>query len=179
MHDFPISHFYVTTPLCRVAVVFGKEPFFLKRFYLLSDQDTRADVRDAGPAVDIPDNMAAKLIVSNLDDFFAGRLNNPPWDLLSFETLTPLQVKVLHNATRIDFGSTTTYGRLAEMAGVPGAARFVGTALARNPFPILIPCHRVIRKDGRIGGFSAGLDIKRQLIGFEQEVLLLQLPSVQ
>ncbi|NOY69827.1 MAG: methylated-DNA--[protein]-cysteine S-methyltransferase [Deltaproteobacteria bacterium] len=176
MRDSQVSHFYVTTPLCRVAVVFGKDPFSLKRFDLFADQDRLIEALDTGPEVDIFDHPAAKLIMSNLDAFFAGRPKSPPWDIFSFEGLTSLQIKVLHAAAQIAFGTVTTYSRLAEMAEVPGAARFVGTALSRNPFPILIPCHRVIRKDGGIGGFSAGADIKLELIEFEQKVLSLQLP---
>lgn len=84
--------------------------------------------------------------------------------------LTHLQVKVLRAVAGIPFGSTSTYGQLANMAGISGAARFVGTALSKNPFPLLVPCHRVIRKDGTTGGFSVGADIKQQLIKFEKKV---------
>jgi methylated-DNA-[protein]-cysteine S-methyltransferase len=56
---------------------------------------------------------------------------------------------------------------LAEEIGRPGAARAVGGALGRNPLPILLPCHRVVRSDGKLGGFGAGLDWKRRLLEHE------------
>jgi methylated-DNA-[protein]-cysteine S-methyltransferase len=64
-------------------------------------------------------------------------------------------------------GWVSTYGRIATHLGVPGGARAVGGALARNPFPIIIPCHRAIRSDGSLGGFQGGPDMKRALLEFE------------
>ena len=57
---------------------------------------------------------------------------------------------------QVPFGQTVTYGQLAEMAGNKNAARAVGTAMRRNPFPLLVPCHRVIRSNGTIGNYSGG-----------------------
>jgi methylated-DNA-[protein]-cysteine S-methyltransferase len=69
----------------------------------------------------------------------------------------------------VPFGRTTTYGELAEQAGHPGAARAVGVAMARNPWPIVVPCHRVLAKHGMLGGFSApgGVLTKRRLLELE------------
>jgi methylated-DNA-[protein]-cysteine S-methyltransferase len=61
----------------------------------------------------------------------------------------------------------STYGRIAAHLGIPGGARAVGNALATNPFPIVIPCHRAIRSDGTLGGYQGGLAMKRALL--EQE----------
>jgi len=61
-----------------------------------------------------------------------------------------------------------TYGEIAKKIGHPGAARAVGTALAKNPLPLIVPCHRVIRSKGELGGFSAGdTNLKRRLLGKE------------
>jgi methylated-DNA-[protein]-cysteine S-methyltransferase len=65
------------------------------------------------------------------------------------------------------FGELISYADLALAAGYPGAARAVGNFMAKNPWPVIIPCHRVIRSDGRIGGFSYGEDWKRRLIALE------------
>lgn len=65
-------------------------------------------------------------------------------------------------------GSTMSYGELAERAGVPGAARAVGTACAQNPVGIIVPCHRVVRSDGSMGGYAGGLDRKRWLLQHER-----------
>jgi methylated-DNA-[protein]-cysteine S-methyltransferase len=72
-------------------------------------------------------------------------------------------------ARRIPFGRTMSYGELAEQIGTPDAAREVGQALARNPVPIIVPCHRILAKGHRIGGFSApgGVFTKQQLLALE------------
>ncbi len=74
---------------------------------------------------------------------------------------------VLACLTEVPFGELVTYGELARSAGRPGAARAVGGAVGRNPLPIVIPCHRVIAANGRLGGFSAGLPNKRALLALE------------
>lgn len=76
---------------------------------------------------------------------------------------------VYAEARRIPSGETRTYGELATALGKPGAARAVGQALGRNPFPIVVPCHRVLAQGGRSGGFTApgGLDTKARLLAIE------------
>jgi methylated-DNA-[protein]-cysteine S-methyltransferase len=80
---------------------------------------------------------------------------------------SPFQRKVLLATSRIPRGSTTTYAALAAQVGSPRASRAVGHALATNPLPWLIPCHRVLRSNGHLGGYRFGLDLKRALL--EQE----------
>jgi methylated-DNA-[protein]-cysteine S-methyltransferase len=78
--------------------------------------------------------------------------------------------QVLSACRAIPFGRTTTYADLAGRVGHPGAARAVGTALARNPIPLIIPCHRVLGSNGGLGGFSApgGTATKQRLLDHEQ-----------
>lgn len=64
-------------------------------------------------------------------------------------------------------GETITYGELAMVAGRPGAARAVGSTMANNPAPIIVPCHRVLASDGTLGGYGGGLDMKRALLHIE------------
>jgi len=85
------------------------------------------------------------------------------------ERCASFQKRVLLAEYEIPRGKVSTYGRIANHLGKPGAARAVGTALATNPFPILIPCHRAIRSDGTLGGYQGGLQMKRALL--EQEGL--------
>ncbi|NQT33704.1 MGMT family protein [bacterium] len=70
-------------------------------------------------------------------------------------------------AARIPFGQTVSYGELAQLTGHPRAVRGVGSAMANNPLPILVPCHRVIGADGTLHGFGGGLDMKRWLLRHE------------
>lgn len=74
---------------------------------------------------------------------------------------------VLNRCARIGFGDLMSYSGLARAAGKPGAARAVGQVMAHNRLPIFFPCHRVIASDGRIGGFTGGLEMKRRLLEFE------------
>jgi len=89
---------------------------------------------------------------------------------VSLDGLSAWDHKVLLSCRKIPSGRTTTYGELAVRIGHPGAARAVGSALARNPIPLIIPCHRVLRTDGHLGGFSApgGLTTKQALLRREQ-----------
>ena len=84
--------------------------------------------------------------------------------ILALERCSEFQRRVLLAEHKIPRGWVSTYGRIARNLGVPGGARAVGGALARNPFPIVIPCHRAIRSDGQLGGFQGGLEMKRALL---------------
>ena len=88
---------------------------------------------------------------------------------LDFGAVTPFQRKVYETARGILPGRTTTYGGLAAKLGKPGAARAVGHAMSRNPFLLVVPCHRVVASDGTLGGFSAhgGVATKRRLLELE------------
>lgn len=75
--------------------------------------------------------------------------------------------RVLEELSKVRFGKTLSYGELARLAGNAGAARAVGTAMAKNPIPLVVPCHRVLASGGRLGGFSCGLALKRALLAHE------------
>jgi methylated-DNA-[protein]-cysteine S-methyltransferase len=82
----------------------------------------------------------------------------------------PFACKVLQACRKIAFGQTVTYSALARKVGHPGAARAVGSVMAGNPIPLIIPCHRVLRTDGGLGGFSApgGIAVKQRMLSHEQ-----------
>ncbi|MFQ5749167.1 MAG: methylated-DNA--[protein]-cysteine S-methyltransferase [Planctomycetota bacterium] len=100
-----------------------------------------------------------------LDAFLAGKTLPFPgaWDLPG---RTPFQRRVYRSVARIPAGSTRTYGQVARACGAPGGARAVGNAMAANPLPLLVPCHRVKAVRG-LGGFGGGLPLKRQLLACE------------
>lgn len=79
------------------------------------------------------------------------------------------QKSVQRGLLKIPYGETVSYGELAEMVGHPGAARAVGTACAKNPLPILLPCHRVVRADTSRGLYGGGSDLKDWLLDMEME----------
>lgn len=77
---------------------------------------------------------------------------------------------VLHHLADIRYGHTATYATVAQLAGNPKAVRAVGTACASNPLPVVVPCHRVVRSDGGMGGYLGGVDAKRTLLSLEAAV---------
>jgi methylated-DNA-[protein]-cysteine S-methyltransferase len=98
--------------------------------------------------------------------YFAGK-KNLPRTLKSVRDGTKFQHKVWAAIEKIPFGKARSYGEIAAQIGHPRAARAVGAACGANPLPLFVPCHRVLASDGRLGGFSGGLDVKRKLLRFE------------
>ena len=114
----------------------------------------------------LPDQRAVSGVLDQLDSYFSGNVTHfsIPIDL---RVSTAFTYRVLRNTSRIPFGRTMSYGEIAKLIDSPGSSRAVGGALGRNPMPIVIPCHRVIAGDGRIGGFTGGLAIKKALLSLE------------
>ena len=109
-----------------------------------------------------------KEAVRELQKYFNGEI--PCFDCpLDFAAATVFQKKVWQAARSIAYGQVRTYSWLAHAINKPRAMRAVGAALGSNPFPIIIPCHRVIRRDGGMGGFSAaeGVELKQKLLRLE------------
>ncbi|MBN1928783.1 MAG: methylated-DNA--[protein]-cysteine S-methyltransferase [Chlorobiaceae bacterium] len=101
-----------------------------------------------------------------LNAWFAGKLRE--FSLPLVEPRTAFERRVREAMLGIPYGATASYGELAASIGSPGAARAVGTACARNPLPIIVPCHRVVAAGGRIGGYAGGTELKRLLLDFER-----------
>ena len=102
-----------------------------------------------------------------LTAYFEGRLRDFEIEL-DFGSLTSFQVKVYERLRRIPYGRVTTYGQIAHDIGEgPQAARAVGRAVGANPVAIIVPCHRVVASDGRLTGYSGGLDRKATLLRIE------------
>ncbi len=101
-----------------------------------------------------------------LDEYFAGRRHifEMPLD---WRLTAGFRRTVLRHLAGIDYGRTASYAAVAQLAGNPRAVRAVGTACATNPLPVVVPCHRVMRSDGGMGGYLGGLDAKRTLLVLE------------
>lgn len=102
-----------------------------------------------------------------IKEYFYGHINKFDLSILNFDNLTDFQKDILIKLSEIPRGKVTTYKNLGEKIGRDRAYRAVGTSLAKNPFPIIIPCHRVIKSDLNVGNFSDGYDLKVKILKFE------------
>ncbi len=104
-----------------------------------------------------------------LEEYFAGR--RKVFELpLDFRLSKGFRRNVLAHLSEIAYGHTESYARVAAAAGSPKAVRAVGAACATNPLPVVVPCHRVVRSDGSLGGYVGGLQAKHSLLSLEAAV---------
>ncbi len=108
-----------------------------------------------------PDNFTEEL-----SGYFEGNLRKFSLKTV-FDEGTEFEKSVWEAARDVPYGETRSYKWLADRVGSPGGSRAVGQALAKNPIPIVVPCHRIIESTGDIGGYSSGVNIKRRLLEME------------
>lgn len=101
-----------------------------------------------------------------LDEYFEGRRSNFEMPL-DWSLVSGFNRKVFKATARIPYGGVSTYSDMARSAGSPRAARAAGNALHNNPIPIVVPCHRVLHRDGGLGGYGGGLPMKKFLLKLE------------
>jgi methylated-DNA-[protein]-cysteine S-methyltransferase len=147
----------VPAGLRRLDYIRGEDPFVERLLALFPDRPVER-------------SNALDPVRRELEHYFAGRR-------FTFDTrvdlsgLTPFQRKVLGETVKVRAGHYTTYSQLAAKAGRPRAARAAGNALHDNPVAIIVPCHRVLRGDGSLGGYAGGLDAKAWLLRHEGALL--------
>jgi methylated-DNA-[protein]-cysteine S-methyltransferase len=155
--DSPVGDLLLAaTPRGLVRVSFGTED---------SDQVLTALASDVSPRIlELPARLDEAR--RELDEYFAGRRHE--FDLpLDWRLSAGFRRRVLRATARIPFGETSTYSKMARAAGSPRAHRAAGTALGANPLPIVVPCHRVLRAGGSLGGYGGGLPAKEKLLRLE------------
>jgi len=106
-------------------------------------------------------------LINQINRFLKGKDTRFSLTALRLDLCSDFQKKVLRVTHAIPRGKVSSYGLIARRAGSPRAYRAAGTALAKNPFPIIIPCHRVLRSGGRPGGYQNGVKMKRALLAME------------
>ncbi len=157
----PIAH--IKTPIGVIILSFDDNFNLIKI--------TKSDDREFLDGGEYPESI--KILVDFLNAYFSGkplRINYP----LKLDNISEFDKKVLNLISSIPFGQTVSYKWVAEK--LKTSPRAVGQALKRNPFPLLIPCHRIIKSDGNLGGYSLGLDVKKWLLEYEKSILY-KLPS--
>lgn len=135
-----------------------------------SKAETRERMLQRFPAaVEIAPPRNVQLAIDNIVALLCGEPSDLSAIELDMEDVAPFHRRVYEMARAIPPGRTLAYGELAARLGAPGAARAVGQALGRNPFPIIVPCHRVLAAGRKIGGFSAhgGTATKRRMLAME------------
>ena len=152
------------------AVLFQENPFLIKRIWLpCKKRSTQRHTIQATTSGTARQTEEALAFCQQIQAYFEGTPIFPPLKHLDLRSLTPLQQLVLKTVCTIPFGSTQSYGQIAERVGRPRACRFIGMTMHRNPFPVAVPCHRVIRGDGSPGGFGGSVTLKRQMLALEKE----------
>ena len=138
------------------------------RFLSLPQPSIQAAMDRAGAHIygAVEERSAFRDLQVRLQRYFAGEVVSF-LDELDFEGATDFMQDVWQTARSIPYGEVRSYAWLAKRVGRPQAFRAVGLAMARNRFPIIVPCHRVIASDGSLGGFSGGLELKKRLIELE------------
>ncbi len=117
-----------------------------------------------------PSSPVIAAAVKQISEYAAGERKR--FDLPYKLSGTEFQKRVWQELAAIDFGERRSYGEIAGNLGNVNRARAVGRAAGRNPLLIIIPCHRLVGSGGRLGGFSAGVDLKRRLLEHEKTVTL-------
>ena len=153
-----------------VAVIWTANPDQPKiRRILLSRPDisARQSVKELFPDAISSVCAGINVIIGRIAAFLAGEDVRFSLDSAGLDLCSGFQQKVLRAEHAISRGRVSTYSRIAAHIGHANAARAVGTALAHNPFPIIIPCHRAVRADGTPGGYQGGSEMKRALLAME------------
>ena len=115
--------------------------------------------------LDAPDRLSGA--ARQLDEYFSGERRT--FDLpLDYRLSSGFRQVVQQYLPHIGYGHTATYKEVAETVGKPRAVRAVGSACATNPLPVVVPCHRVLRTDGGLGGYLGGLEVKSALLSLER-----------
>lgn len=163
-HIFPVESFF--------AALVWKSDLRLCYFFLPEKSSINLEERiskiNAKTTRAKPGSGIAEIIFQ-INCYFAGK----PYDFkrvkLDFSNCTDFNTLVYKELRKVKHGTTTTYGALAKAVGKPGGARAIGRAVGMNPFPLIIPCHRVISSDRKIGGFSAHEGVGQKIVMLELE----------
>ena len=153
-----IRYCYINSPIGKLLLR-GKEGVVEELYFPNSLQHTSVEEGQ------ICEESGFAEVIQQLEQYFQGK--RQLFELELSPSGTPFQRRVWQELRKIPYGQTVSYSYIAEKIGNPKASRAVGMANSKNPIPIIIPCHRVIGKDGTLTGFGGGLETKRFLLELE------------
>lgn len=149
-------------------------PFPTGRLYIFGNDDSIKQVQ-FGHCIDHKKDIEKKYnsrvteeiekAVLFLDNYVTGKIS--PLPALDLDNFSDNEKRVYHELLKIRFGKTISYKELSSRSGIKNGARFVGNTMAKNLFPVFIPCHRVVNSNGTAGNFQAGKEIKKFLLHHE------------
>ena len=175
------KHIITDSPIGEITIIWRKKPQFQIEEIILSNPDkTSSQIAKEKyeQEDDLKVNKKSKQlhkVLKELDNYFNEKDCEFSLEYLNLDKFTPFQRKVLEAEFKTKKGTVNTYKELAKDAGNPKAYRAVGNALSKNPYPIIIPCHRTVKSDrtiGGFGGFGEGLESKKTLL--ELDGLMIQ-----
>ena len=154
------------------GITYSELPFRLHNVFLPGSETVKILSEDYemenGPDGKKHHKTALK-ISRELMDYFNGKcMACPVWEMMDLGDLTEKEIAVLKAVASIPYGETRSYKEVAFMADLPNAYRFVGSTMAKNPFPVLVPCHRVVKSDGSLGEFGGGKSLKEKMVSLEK-----------
>ncbi|MCK4534584.1 MAG: methylated-DNA--[protein]-cysteine S-methyltransferase [Syntrophobacterales bacterium] len=154
----------------NVGIVWVREeesPLIIRAVFPRNGMSTTDMIRKDFPDAEEGLHKNLEKTCGSISAFLGGACVNFSMKFVGIDRCGDFQRRVLLETMRIPRGSVTSYGSLAKRVSASGAARAVGSALAGNPFPIIIPCHRVVRSDGYVGQFGGGTEAKKALLSME------------
>lgn len=169
-HNFARSCCYRETRFGPVALLWSAErgrPGILRVFLSREGVSAERLVTESFPESISSTCAEIDTVAESIVSFLSGDDVRFSLDIVRLDTCSRFQQKVLRAEHGIPRGRVSTYGSIAKSIGDGRAARATGSALATNPFPLLIPCHRAIRSDGSLGGYQGGSGMKRSLLEME------------
>ncbi|MCS4486944.1 methylated-DNA--[protein]-cysteine S-methyltransferase [Staphylococcus americanisciuri] len=163
-------HFYyqhIQTPLGRMTAVVNEHALLSLSFTDSKDYHTAWEkLQRQGTLIQTSTHPVIHQIANELEAYFHGaskQFKTP----IAYVVGTPFQQEVWHALQQLSYGEQVTYSTIAKAIGKPKSVRAVSTAIGLNPLSIIVPCHRVLRKDGRLGGFNSGIHRKKYLLTLE------------
>lgn len=162
------KHVIRTSPFGAIGIVWHEAADYprVQRIFLPTD-NTLEELRSVFPESQRGRNPLITELADAMVSFLGGSDVAFSLGMIALDACSSFQRRVLGAEHRIPRGWVSTYGGIAAHLGVPAGARAVGRALATNPFPIIIPCHRAVRSGGELGGYQGGTAMKRALLEYE------------
>lgn len=163
-----LKSFIIQSPIGKILTISSDEHLYMLKFFTEKDLEEKIEKLKFKLRSDITDGYSkiAELVEFQLGEYFAGRMKN--FTIPTFEIGTNFEKQVWEKLKNIPYGTTSSYKEQAEVVGAPSAFRAVANANGKNNISLIIPCHRVIRSGGNIGGYSSGSEIKKWLLEHEK-----------